>query len=302
MAIMPNMQAIDAPVSNRRRAAGLLAILSILVIILAGVLPTSAHAATDGTAGPVGSLTIAAQIKDSSSTHYLAGDTYAVAHVADATLGSNGTIAKLTTRSAFRSLSRDWASLTSSQFNAAAKELAAYAGQHRLYDVTTKAVTGADGIAIVSDLTPGLYLVSRTGIAAANKAYACDAFLVAVPETDDSATGTAGGANYDVVAAPKFEQVSVPNPPTPNHPGGEPTPNTPGTPGTGTPGTPGSGSTPGTGGQTGTTSSTGPSTVAKTGAAVMRYVEAAVILGALAVIVLFVRDRIRSRESHESLK
>lgn len=259
----------------------LLALLASVFALPAMITPARAADGSSGTsvASSVGSLTITAQIKDGAAARYLAGDTYSVAWVVDAQLGSTGTIASLHTRTPFRSLNRNWNALTSSQFNTAAKELAAYAAEHRLYDITTHAVTGSDGTAVISNLQPGLYLVSRTGIAKTNAAYECDAFLVAVPETNDGAAGGAGTANYDVIVAPKFERTATPVPPTTNQPGGHPTPGT-------TPQT--------TGTRTGAES---PSNVAKTGAEIMRYVEVAVILGAVAVILLFIRDRFRDHDA-----
>ncbi|WP_101614748.1 prealbumin-like fold domain-containing protein [Bifidobacterium margollesii] len=259
--------------------SALLALLASVFTLPAMITPArAADVSPDASAASsVGSLTITAQIKDAGTTRYLAGDTYSVAWVAAAQLGPTGTIASLSTRAPFRSMNRNWTALTSSQFNTAAKELASYAGAHRLYDVTTHAVTDSDGTAVISDLQPGLYLVSRTGIAKANAAYKCDAFLVAVPETNDGAAGGVGTANYSVVAAPKFERTATPVPPTTNRPGGQPTP----------------GITPQTGNTQ--TNAGSPSNVARTGAEIMRYVEAAVILGAAAVILLFIRDRFRDR-------
>lgn len=228
-----------------------------------------------------GTLTISATVAstDGGSVHALAGDTYAVAHVADATLGDNGVINGFATRDAFASLGRDWGTLSSSEYNDAAKELADYAAAHGLYDVTDHAVTGADGRTVVRGLTPGLYLVSRTGVDDANAGYVCDAFLVAIPENSGDGSGDGDGAvNYNVVASPKFEQTTTPGPGPSEHP----TPNPSPTPTSTTPAVSG-----------------GQSNIAKTGAAIMRYVQAAVILGGIALLFLFIRSR-RNRANSDS--
>ncbi|MBT1177536.1 hypothetical protein JS532_08180 [Bifidobacterium callimiconis] len=228
-----------------------------------------------------GTLTISATVAstDGGSAHVLVGDTYAVAHVADATLGDNGAINGFTTRDAFASLGRDWGTLSSSEYNDAAKELADYAAAHGLYDVTDHAVTGTDGRAVVRGLTPGLYLVSRTGVDDANAGYVCDAFLVAIPENSGDGSGDGDGAvNYNVVASPKFEQTTTPGP----GPSEQPTPKPSPTPTSTTPAVSG-----------------GQSNIAKTGAAIMRYVQAAVILGGIALLFLFIRSR-RNRANSDS--
>ena len=250
--------------------------LTMMLAISCGLLfPASASASS----GRVGTLTISATVADGGTTYALAGDTYAVAQVADATIGDDGTISGFSTRDAFSAVGRDWGSLSSSQYNEAAKELAEYASSHGLYDVTDHAVTGADGRAIVRDLAPGLYLVSRTAVADANSAYVCDAFLVAIPEMEP---GTPGGApsttNYAVIASPKFEQVPSPGPKPSENPSSKPTPEPSKNPSP-APARPSQ-----------------QSNIAKTGAAIMRYVQAAVIFGGIALVFLFIRSRYDRRD------
>lgn len=255
--------------------------LTVMLAISWGLLfPTSASASA--ASGRVGTLTISATVADG-GTRVLAGDTYAVAQVADATIGDDGTINGFSTRDAFSAVGRDWGSLSSSQYNEAAKELAEYASSHGLYDVTDHAVTGADGRAVVRDLAPGLYLVSRTAVADANSAYVCDAFLVAIPETEPGTSGGASSAaNYAVVASPKFEQVPAPGPEPSENPSGKPTPEPSKNPSP-TPAVPSQ-----------------QSNIAKTGAAIMRYVQVAVIFGGIALVFLFIRSRYASTR-HDDL-
>lgn len=215
-----------------------------------------------------GSLTISARGGvDASGGHPLVGDTYAVAYVAGITLNDDGTgISGFTTRAPFKRFDREWGELTSSQANAAAKEIADYAGKHGRYDYTDRR-TGGDGTVTISGLAPGLYLVNRVGVADANRKYRCDPFFVTIPEFD------AGVPDYQVTAAPKFEELPVPpGPTTTPEPGATPTP------------TPTAPETPGR------------SDIAKTGAAIMRYVEAAVILGAIAFAAMFIHTQLRRRD------
>ncbi|MBW3089010.1 hypothetical protein KIH77_09795 [Bifidobacterium sp. 82T24] len=255
---------------GRRIAAAAGGAMTCLLMLIVGVLaPFGATAnATMTTSGK--SITISARVGDGASARPLAGDTYAVAYVAKVKFNADRTaITGFKTNTWFKDVDRDWGKLTSSQYNAAAKEVAAYADKHDGYrDVHF--TTDANGNVTIPSLDDALYLIKRVGVADANKAYTCDPFFVVVPETN----GSTNIEDWDsqVTVSPKFEQISTPGP----TPGTTPTP----TP-TATPTTPGG------------------SSIAKTGAAIMRYVEAAVILGAVAFTAMFVRTQLRIRRHRD---
>lgn len=79
-------------------------------------------------------------------------------------------------------------------------------------------------------MAAGVYLVSRVAHADANARYACDPFLVSVPDTGSNAGG--GGADgsdsvtYDVTAEPKFADLGEPGQPVPKPPAPGTTANT----------------------------------------------------------------------------
>ncbi|WP_133119526.1 prealbumin-like fold domain-containing protein [Bifidobacterium primatium] len=238
------------------------AVVGMVMLLAVALAPFGATAnATTTTSGM--SLTISAKVGDGDSARPLAGDTYSVAYVAKMKLNADGTaIAGFKTNTRFEAVDHDWGKLTSSQYSAAAKEVAAYADKHDGYNRTDMR-TDANGKVTIPSLDYGLYLVKRVGVADANKAYKCDPFFVTIPETNGS-TNT-DDWDYRVTASPKFEQISVPGP-TPSSPTPAPTPTAP-----------------------------GGSSIAKTGAAVMRYVEAVVILGAVAFAIMFIRTQLRLR-------
>ena len=123
-----------------------------------------------------GTLTInAVWGRDAASPKSLAGDTYAIVRVATVTTNSNGSVSSYKTVSDFSGLTADWERLTSSEYHDAAKKLAAHAAKNKLYQHS--GTTNAAGQLTFQNLPLGLYLVSRTDSAKANKAYDCDPFL-----------------------------------------------------------------------------------------------------------------------------
>lgn len=202
-------------------AAALSALAFALVVAVVAIVappPLTAQAAT------YGSITIDAQWnRDSADRTALAGDTYAIVRIASADLDiETGAIRAFRTLESFSQFDRDWAGLTSSELNTAAKQLDAYATKHRLYSVSD--TTNAAGRTTFTDLEPGIYLIARTAAASANQRYDCDPFLVSVPETNG------GAAEFAVTAEPKFSDNGTVTPPNPT-PEPEPEPNKPAKPG-----------------------------------------------------------------------
>ena len=133
-----------------------------------------------------GTLTInAVWNRDAASPKSLAGDTYAIVRVATVTTNSNGSVSSYKTVSDFSGLTADWERLTSSEYHDAAKKLAAHAAKNKLYQHS--GTTNAAGQLTFQNLPLGLYLVSRTDSAKANKAYDCDPFLISIPGSGDTA-------------------------------------------------------------------------------------------------------------------
>ncbi|MBT1162907.1 cell surface protein [Bifidobacterium sp. SO1] len=249
----------------------LLAIATALSVLTFAMITTPVRTAQAATV--YGSITIDAQWdRDTANQTALAGDTYAIVRIASVDLDAEtGTIRAFRTLKSFSKFDQSWADLTSSELNTAAKQLDAYAAKHKLYSVSD--TSNAAGRAYFTDLEPGIYLISRTAAASANKRYSCDPFLIAVPET------TGGTPTLAVTAEPKFSDngtVTPPNP-TPNpNPTPQPNPNKPGEPTQ--PTTPSNQSTP--------------KTPANTGAAVSIIALAAI---ALTVAALIIRDLRRGR-------
>ncbi|MBW3077906.1 cell surface protein [Bifidobacterium simiiventris] len=247
----------------------LLAIATALSVLTFALITTPARTAQAATV--YGSITIDAQWdRDTANQTALAGDTYAIVRIASADLNAEtGTIRAFHTLKSFSKFDQSWAKLTSSELNTAAKQLDAYAVKHKLYSVSD--TSNAAGRAYFTDLEPGIYLISRTAAASANKRYSCDPFLIAVPET------TGGTLTLAVTAEPKFSDngtVTPPNPaPQPEKPSN---PNKPSEPNE--PTTPGNQSTP--------------KNPANTGAAVSIIALAAI---ALTVAALIIRDLRRGR-------
>ncbi|KFI97167.1 prealbumin-like fold domain-containing protein, partial [Bifidobacterium stellenboschense] len=189
-----------------RLAACLAAIIMLVGVIALAATPASAHAAQSGVTG---SLTVDAQWdRGRDDATPLAGDTYSIVRVASADLDDNGTIAAFHTLDAFSHFDADWGKLTSSQLNAAAKRMDAHAAEHHLYAAT--GVTDANGRATFARLAAGIYLVARTHVADANARYACDPFLVSVPDGNDL---TGGAPALNVTVEPKFADNGTVTPP-----------------------------------------------------------------------------------------
>ena len=133
-----------------------------------------------------GTLTInAVWGRDTASPKLLAGDTYSIVRVATVTTNNDGSVSSYKTVSDFSGLTADWERLTSSEYHDAAKKLAAHAAKNKLYQHS--GTTNAAGQLTFQNLPLGLYLVSRTDSAKANKAYDCDPFLISIPGSGDTA-------------------------------------------------------------------------------------------------------------------
>lgn len=181
----------------------------------AGVIAAALAADADLTVN--GTITIdAAWDRTADRPLALAGDTYSIARVATATLapaedGGIPIVEAFHTVDAFANLGTDWTGLSASQLNQRAKDMAAYAGKHSLYDES--GATGAAGTVTFRGLDAGVYLVSRTTVAKANARYTCDPFLVSIPGGLDDEEPTLA-----VTAEPKFADTGEPG--TPGEPGG----------------------------------------------------------------------------------
>ncbi|NMN01162.1 cell surface protein [Bifidobacterium sp. DSM 109958] len=299
--------------------AGLAALLGFALAPLTAPSPLSAAAPRVASAADaLGTLTVSARwgsgAGGSSSGTPLVGDTFSLTRVAAADLDGSGAIGAYHTLDAFASYDAVWGSLTSSELNAAAKRLDAFAARQGLY--AASGVTDAQGQATFAGLEPGLYLVARTGVADANARYVCDPFLVAVPESVN------GVPTMHVTAEPKFGDGGNVTPPDPDNPGPTPDPDNPSpdnpnpdqpTPGTPeTPETPGAGgdadcgtgcgtdggTTPGAdgnGGSGATGSRNAPSFTASTGAAVTGIALLAIVLAAVAIVLRAASRRIAPR-------
>lgn len=161
-----------------------------------------------------GTLTInAVWGRDTAAPKSLAGDTYAIVRVATVTTNNDGSVSSYKTVSDFSSLTADWERLTSSEYHDAAKKLAAYAAKNKLYQHS--GIINAAGQLTFQNLPLGLYLVSRTNSAKANKAYDCDPFLISIPGSGDTA------ADLNITVEPKFS-TGTPVVPPENNPSEEP--------------------------------------------------------------------------------
>ena len=224
------MHDIHDVTSMTSRLVGALLALTIgiaLGVTLGVAAPQSATAVEPGTTGAVvtaavrdaatrsGSIVIDAhQVGDDGATTRLAGDGYSLVRIADADLDAAGQVDGWHMRDGFSRFERDWSSLTPSQLNEAAADIDAYVTAHHAYDLT--ATTDTTGRLVFDNLTAGIYLISRTSVAQANRHYTCDPFLVSVPQLVD------GTPTMDVTAEPKFGDDDV-LPPDPN-PTPQPTP------------------------------------------------------------------------------
>lgn len=152
----------------------------------------------------------------------LSGDTYALAHVATATLTWAGSTPQIgyTAAPGFESLSYNWTALDASSWRRATHEAADIAQAGDLLTVGT-ASANAQGRVSFGWLTAGLYLALRTAVAPGNEGYTCDPVLVSVPALED------GVLVYDVVADLKFEWEKTPAPPEEEPPAEENPPQNP---------------------------------------------------------------------------
>lgn len=260
-------------------AAEVDATLAAPAVSLASAAPRSVAAlAADADLTVNGTITIdAAWNRADDKPLALAGDTYSIARVATAALapaedGGIPTVTAFHTVDAFANLGTDWTGLSASQLNQRAKDMAAYAGKHSLYDES--GATGAAGTVTFRGLDAGVYLVTRTTVAKANARYTCDPFLVSVPGGLDDEEPTLA-----VTAEPKFADTGEPG--TPGEPGGNP----------GTPGSSATVTTPGT-------SLTTPGWMAETGANVALVVMLAMIALAIGVGAYAWHRRMRGRAGH----
>lgn len=208
-----------------------------------------------------GTLTInAVWGRDTASPKSLAGDTYAIVRVATVTTNNDGSVSSYKTVSDFSGLTADWERLTSSEYHDAAKKLAAHAAKNKLYQHS--GTTNAAGQLTFQNLPLGLYLVSRTDSAKANKAYDCDPFLISIPGSGDTA------ADFNITVEPKFSTSTPPTPPEHEHNPGE----MPGNPGV----------------------------IGNTGAAVGGIAGVAAVILVIAFAVLKLRVRYRSDDTESS--
>ncbi|NEG56035.1 isopeptide-forming domain-containing protein [Bifidobacterium platyrrhinorum] len=211
MADMHNHAQRGAIGMPRTLAGPLLAACLAIAVLFAAVTGLATAPATARAAAVTGSLTIDAQWdRGQDDAVPLAGDTYSIVRVASADLDDNGTITAFHTLDAFSRFDADWAKLTSSQLNAAAKRMDAHAAEHRLY--ATTGVTDANGRTTFTRLAVGIYLVARTHVASANTKYTCDPFLVSVPDGNDL---TGGAPALNVTVEPKFGDNGTVTPPEP---------------------------------------------------------------------------------------
>jgi len=133
-------------------------------------------------------------------------------------------------------------------------------GEKQLYQHS--GTTNAAGQLTFQNLPLGLYLVSRTDSAKANKAYDCDPFLISIPGSGDTA------ADLNITVEPKFSTSTPPTPPEHEHNPGE----MPGNPGV----------------------------IGNTGAAVGGIAGVAAVILVIAFAVLKLRVRYRSDDTESS--
>ena len=170
---------------------------------------------------PEGSITLDCVTVRKGETVYLAGDEYSLCKIADLSIitenGKTSFIYEI--RLEFVTYDCDWTEQTASQLNAKAKNMAVNAAQNNLYQ--SSLITDEYGKGTFSNLSNGLYLISRTKIATANRNYKSDPFLVSIPIVKDTQLV------YEVEAEPKFEWK---NPVTPSPSSRPKTPGDPKTP------------------------------------------------------------------------
>ena len=205
---------LDLHSGSEYGAARIAAMIAAAVTIVLTVLAAFGSMVPYAQADSFGALTInAVWGRDTASPKSLAGDTYAIVRVATVTTNNDGSVSSYKTVSDFSGLTADWERLTSSEYHDAAKKLAAHAAKNKLYQHS--GTTNAAGQLTFQNLPLGLYLVSRTDSAKANKAYDCDPFLISIPGSGDTA------ADLNITVEPKFSTSTPPTPPEHEHNPGE---------------------------------------------------------------------------------
>lgn len=254
--------------------------IALLIGIVTGIMvsmitPIGLHTAVAAQAN--GSLTIDARWnRESAHPVPLTGDTYSIVRIASADLNNDGTITAYHTLDRFKNYDQQWGNLDASESNIAAKRLEAFVGEKDQYDASL--VVRESGYITFSNLEPGVYLVSRTGIAQANAAYQCDPFLAYIPRVENN------GILWDVTVEPKYghdEEENPPSPPTPTEPFDPSEPSQP----------PEHDNTD-NGNEDGTNGSNTPSETARTGAAIV----IPSVVGAVALVVALIIQSIRRRQ------
>lgn len=194
----------------------------LLILCLTFSLPSAAMAAE-----VEGSLQLDCTIERDEKEVCLAGDEYTLVKIAQAQVDGDSINYQICPD--YAEYDCRWTTLNASQLREKAKELETVARQRG--DVAATGITDAKGTVLFAHLTPGLYLVMRTGIAKENTGYAADPFLVSVPQI------VGGVVSYHVIETPKFSwdipaEPTEPTEPTPTQP--EPsTPQSPTLPQTG---------------------------------------------------------------------
>lgn len=149
-------------------------------------------------------------------TIYLAGDSYAIAFIAEAHFYENGGI-EYSVCPDFSEYEYDWSAVNAVESKDMAKELEEYAKEHQLYFETDQ--TDESGVVQFTDLAPGVYLISRTNTLADNSGYTTDPVLVGIPSNED------GKQIYDVTVDLKFDwtdKSDTPSDPVPDVPSNKP--------------------------------------------------------------------------------
>ena len=200
---------LDLHSGSEYGAARIAAMIAAAVTIVLTVLAAFGSMVPYAQADSFGALTInAVWGRDTASPKLLAGDTYSIVRIATVTTNNDGSVSSYKTVGDFSGLTADWERLTSSEYHDAAKKLAAHAAKNKLYQHS--GTTNVAGQLTFQNLPLGLYLVSRTSSAKANKAYDCDPFLISIP-------GSGGtSADLNITVEPKFSTGTPVVPPEDN--------------------------------------------------------------------------------------
>lgn len=205
---------LDLHSGSEYGAARIAAMIAAAVTIVLTVLAAFGSMVPYAQADSFGALTInAVWGRDTASPKLLAGDTYSIVRVATVTTNNDGSVSSYKTVGDFSGLTADWERLTSSEYHDAAKKLATHAAKNKLYQHS--GTTNVAGQLTFQNLPLGLYLVSRTSSAKANKAYDCDPFLISIPGSGDTS------ADLNITVEPKFS-TGTPIVPPENNPSEEP--------------------------------------------------------------------------------